>query len=152
MKNNKGFTFIELIIAVGLLAIVVFALLGLYDFGNRTFMQQSSEIVAETEIRDAMELMLTECRKASVYNATDDTIRVGNNIISFKEEDKKLIMTRRDLATNTTSQTVLSYNISSVTFDVKNDKIDIAIMSDKLNAKDENIYLESVYNIRKDFD
>ena len=152
MKNNKGFTFIELIIAVGLLAIVVFALLGLYDFGNRTFVQQSSEIVAETEIRDAMELMLTECRKASVYNATDDTIRVGNNIISFKEEDKKLIMTRRDLATNTTSQTVLSYNISSVTFDVKNDKIDIVIMSDKLNTKDENIYLESVYNIRKDFD
>ena len=152
MKNNKGFTFIELIIAVGLLAIVVFALLGLYDFGNRAFVQQSSEIVAETEIRDAMELILTECRKASVYNATDDTIRVGNNIISFKEEDKKLIMTRRDLATNTTSQTVLSYNISSVTFDVKNDKIDIAIMSDKLNAKDENIHLESVYYIRKDFD
>jgi type II secretory pathway pseudopilin PulG len=152
MKNNKGFTYIELIIAVGLLAIVVFALLGLYDFGNRTFIQQSSEIVTETEVRDAMDLMLTECRKASVYNATDDTIRVGNNIISFKEKDKQLIMTKRDLVTNTISETVLCYNISSVTFDVKNDKIDLGIYAETKNAKNDNISLESVYNIRKDYD
>ncbi len=151
-KNRKGFTLLELLIALALLTVVVFMLLSLFDFGSKTFIQQSDEITASAEIENAMDRILTELRKAARYNTESNQI-VGSrydSVIRLDGSTLKMIRTYHNSGER--YEIVLCYDISSITFDMESDKIKIGIYSNKKNSKGEYIKLESEYFLRQNYE
>lgn len=96
IKNNNGYTFIEIIIAVALFAFVMTIALNIFQSVNRS---QKSAMAAQTiqeNLRYALEVMSKEIRQAArsdtscwasaqnrVYN--QGTIGSNNNVLFFKK-------------------------------------------------------------------
>lgn len=146
--EKKGFTLLELLIVIGLLAAVVLTIYSLYEFGTKTFMQQTNEITVGTELRDAMDLILMECRKGQRFSNDDRSITTKDNIVTFELDDKLLKMIKTDRSTGERTETVLCYSVSSFRFDVGTKKIDIAICSDVKDSKGNEMLLEATHFIR----
>ncbi len=151
VKDKKGFTLPELLIATALLGIVILAIYGIYDFGTKNFIQQTDEITVSTELRNAMDMILTECRKGLTYQDSDDTIVNTANTVAFVVEDNTLKMVKTNRMTLDQTKTVLGYDVSSIDFDVHDHRIDIKLTSTKKDSKGRNIVLESVYYIRPNY-
>ena len=150
LKNTKGFTLIELLIALSLLVVVCFTLFSLYEYGTRVFYKENDEIVVQTEIRNAMERIVTECRKASDYYK--DTGKLGFSdlhTVSFKLENNSLYMV--EVYGTTESQIYLAGDVKSFKFDISDDDIQIGIYSLINDSEGKQIYLESTYYIRKNY-
>ncbi len=147
-KNQKGFTLLELLIALGLLAAVVLTIYSMYDFGTKTFIQQTEEITTGTELRDAMDLIIMECRKGQSFSAENKSITTKDYIVTFKLDGTTFKMIKTDRDTTAKSSTILCYNVSSYKFDVGSKKIDIAIYSDVKDSGGKEMFLEATHFIR----
>ncbi len=151
IKDKRGFTLPELMISIALLGIVILAMYGIYDFGTKNFIQQTDELTVSTELRNAMDMILTECRKGFTYQDSDDTIVYPSETVAFEVEDNVLKMIRTNRTTLERTEAILGYDVSSVDFDVHDHKIDIKITSVKKDSRGRNITLESVYYIRPNY-
>ncbi|MCR5585134.1 MAG: prepilin-type N-terminal cleavage/methylation domain-containing protein [Lachnospiraceae bacterium] len=147
-SDKKGFTLIELLIALSLLVAVVFVLYRFLEVGNKTFNQQTSEITAANEMRDAMDIILLECRKGYTYSAADKSITCKTYVVTFRLEGNTFKMIKTDRTTSVETETILGYDISSFTFDVGAERINIALYSDVKDLSGNNLKIESVYYMR----
>ncbi len=150
IRKNKGFTLIELLMALALLAMLILVLYRFFEFGHKTLNQQSNEIVVTGELRNAMDLILSECRKGITFSNADKSITCKNYIVTFRLEDNVLKMIKTNRQSLTESVTILSYSVKSISFDVDSHNVKILIRSNVKNSKGEEIFLESVYYKRTD--
>jgi prepilin-type N-terminal cleavage/methylation domain-containing protein len=147
-RKIKGFTLIELLFTIALLVVVIMAILGLYDVGTRTFRQQSAQIVAENELRDAMDIILMECRRGRSYSNADHSITCSDHKDTFRVDGTVLKMIQTDTDTLDTTEVILGYDVSSISFDVGAQNIEIKIYSTVKDAKGDIIFVEAVYYMR----
>jgi len=148
IRNKKGFTLLELLIAIGLLVVVVLTIYSLYEFGTKTFRQQTNEITTGTELRDAMDLILMECRKGHEFSSENQSITAKDYIVTFKLNNNTLKMIKTDKSTGVKNETVLGYSVSSFRFDIGSKKIDIAIHSNVKDSKGNEMFVEATHFIR----
>ncbi len=147
-NKTKGFTLIELVIAIALLAVVVMAIYAIYDTGTKTFRSQSSQIVAENELRDAMDRILLECRKGTSFSNTNKSITCSGYVDTFRLDGTTLKMIQTDIATSAVTEVILGYDVSSIVFDVGTENINIKIYSSIKDAKGDTILVEAIYYMR----
>ncbi len=147
-RKTKGFTLVELLITIALLAVVVMAILAIYDVGTKTFRQQSAQIVAENELRDAMDIILLECRRGRAYSDANKSIICSDHIDTFRIDGTVLKMIQTNIATSIDTEVILGYDVASIYFDVGEENIEIKIYSTVKNAKGDTIFVEAVYYMR----
>lgn len=84
LNNRKGFTLIELVIAMAVLAILGGAIAGVLHTGLRSYSRISESMYTETEARTALSLVTVQIRQ---HDATDAiTVDGANNIIRLKDD------------------------------------------------------------------
>ena len=146
IKNKtKGFTLIELVITIGLLMVAVLVIYTIYDTGTKTFRSQSSQIVAENELRDSMDRILLECRKGISYSDIDKSITCTDYVDTFRIDGTTLKMIQTDRTTSAVTEVILGYDVASMDFDVDTENIKIKLYSSIKDAKGDTIMVEAVY-------
>ncbi len=89
-KTNRGFTLVELLVAMTMGLVVLAAVLQIFVSQNRTSAVQQEVLYAQQNVRAAMDLMVRETRNAgydpqdngfnAIQTATSDSIRVLSNL------------------------------------------------------------------------
>ncbi len=89
-KDNRGFTLVELLVAMALGLVVLGAVLKVFVSQNRTNAAQQEVAYAQQNVRAAMDLMAREIRNAgydpqdngfdAIKTATSNTIRILSNL------------------------------------------------------------------------
>ena len=80
LKNNKGFSLIELMVVVGILSFVVIGGVTFFTGGARSWISGQNQLKAQREARMAVDIMVKEIREGkSVVTGSDDS----GVIISF---------------------------------------------------------------------
>ena len=124
MKNNKGMTLIELIVALGMAGAVLLLAGTLLLFGNRNFSRQTDKIDIQSRARYSMDYLTREIRKASDVKVNEE----GNIIIvdssgiesEIKIEDNSLYKNSQKIATGIESLTISQdENEIKITIDIK---------------------------------
>lgn len=85
IRNNRGgFTLIELVIAMAVLAILGGAIAGVLQTGLRSYSRISESMYTETEARTALSLVTVQIRQHDATGAI--TVDGANNIIRLKDD------------------------------------------------------------------
>ncbi|WP_105615099.1 prepilin-type N-terminal cleavage/methylation domain-containing protein [Vallitalea okinawensis] len=87
-KNEKGFTLIELITVMALIAIVGTLILRLISFGGQQFHNISDAIGGRSEGNFALNFITTEIKRNDVSNAIALRTKSGNDILEIKSENE----------------------------------------------------------------
>lgn len=77
IKNKKGFTLIELMVVITILGFVILGLVSFFAGGTRSWITGQSQITAQRNARQAMDLMIKEIREGEKLLSGSD----GNTII-----------------------------------------------------------------------
>jgi len=100
-NNRRGFTLIELVVAIGILVMVLSFIFSSLFFGMKTFSKSDSQYQLQSELRFAADFIVKELRNASVLTLLDSFVKeqgyhyiyVNNNnqlIYEFNTEKKQL--------------------------------------------------------------
>jgi prepilin-type N-terminal cleavage/methylation domain-containing protein len=118
MKNNKGFTLIELITALAIFSILATLTFSVLIYSNKSFNNQVSDIENLTNVRNGISYITREIRKAN-------TIEVTNNILTLDGTN----VYRSENNTITKNGTVIIPKIYQLNIVKAGSKIDIEIIS-----------------------
>jgi len=78
LKNENGFSLIELMVVVAVLSIVILGLVTFFTAGTRSWVAGQSQLKAQREARQTMDRMVREIRhgQSATLNSTDESITV----------------------------------------------------------------------------
>lgn len=65
IKNNKGLTLVEVLVATALTVLVIAVIFSLYLFGNRSFAKSRNQYDIQSDVRLAMDAIVKELRFAT---------------------------------------------------------------------------------------
>ena len=71
--NNKGFTLIEMMVVVVILGLIVLGLVTFFTGGAKSWVAGQSQLEAQRNARQAMDIMVREIREASEVTTNNDT-------------------------------------------------------------------------------
>ena len=151
LKNN-GFTLLELLITIGLLGLVVLTVYSMYEFGQKTFRHESDEVVANTELRNAMDILISDCRKTLSFIPGEKKLMLSDRSEQPKLENGTLKLVSTYITDGRMSETILCYDVKEFVFDISGGEVSIRIVSKIKDSSGQNIFQEAVYYIRKDYD
>jgi prepilin-type N-terminal cleavage/methylation domain-containing protein len=78
LQNKKGFSLIELMVVVVILGLMVLGLVTFFTGGARSWVSGQSQLQAQREARQAMDIMVREIREGkNVISGSDTTITVS---------------------------------------------------------------------------
>lgn len=81
IKNNKGITLVELIVALAIFSIIISLTFSMLLSGNRTFNMQIDDVEDFSSVRNGMDYITREIRKADKVDV------LLNNILKLNETD-----------------------------------------------------------------
>ena len=84
MANRRGFTLVELLVALVLLAIVGGAIIKLMASSQRLSRQQSEQVLLQANVRSGALLVPTELRELSVSAAGTDIVSMAASNITYR--------------------------------------------------------------------
>jgi len=76
IKNKKGFSLIELMAVVVILGLMVLGLVTFFTGGARSWISGQSQLEAQRNARQAMDIMVREIREGKSYSGTATSITV----------------------------------------------------------------------------
>jgi prepilin-type N-terminal cleavage/methylation domain-containing protein len=79
---NKGFTLIELVIAIAVGSLIMLAVYGTVNMSQHSSSSIERRVIAQQDVRGALDLMALEIRMASYNQSLDNTIWRAPNCIS----------------------------------------------------------------------
>lgn len=71
LKSQKGYTLLELLVTIGLLAVVCLCAYKVFDFTHKTYKAQAAQSNASGDLRGTMDMILTELRKSGARCVND---------------------------------------------------------------------------------
>lgn len=95
IKNNRGFTIIELVVALAILA-AIFSLVGpFFITGIQQFQESNSRVIDQANLRKIMASVSREVRDATELTITDNgqTVTIDGNIYTYNATDETLVKT-----------------------------------------------------------
>jgi len=76
LQNKKGFSLIELMVVVVILGLMVLGLVTFFTGGARSWISGQSQLEAQRNARQAMDIMVREIREGKSYSGTTSSITV----------------------------------------------------------------------------
>ena len=76
IKNKKGFSLIELMAVVVILGLMVLGLVTFFTGGARSWISGQSQLEAQRNARQAMDIMVREIREGKSYSSTTSSVTV----------------------------------------------------------------------------
>jgi len=76
LSNKKGFSLIELMVVVVILGLMVLGLVTFFTGGARSWISGQSQLEAQRNARQAMDIMVREIREGKSYSSTTSSITV----------------------------------------------------------------------------
>jgi len=76
ISNKKGFSLIELMVVVVILGLIVLGLVTFFTGGARSWISGQSQLEAQRNARQAMDIMVREIREGESYSGTTSSITV----------------------------------------------------------------------------
>jgi len=76
ISNKKGFSLIELMVVVVILGLMVLGLVTFFTGGARSWISGQSQLEAQRNARQAMDIMVREIREGKSYSGTTSSITV----------------------------------------------------------------------------
>lgn len=73
IKNQKGFSLIEMMVVVVILGLIVLGLVTFFTGGAKSWVAGQSQLTAQRNARQAMDIMVREIREASEITTKNDT-------------------------------------------------------------------------------
>jgi len=78
IKNQKGFSLIEMMVVVVILGLIVLGLVTFFTGGTKSWVAGQSQLKAQREARQAIDRMVREIREASEVTTNTDTKIIFN--------------------------------------------------------------------------
>ena len=102
--NDRGFTLVELLVMLAVLAVILAAVLALQQQGQATLMIQAAKIEAQQNSRVALDLMTRELRSATAVTAiaASDLTFVDQNTITIRYQLNSTNLDRTENGVTTT--------------------------------------------------
>lgn len=137
MKNNKGFTLVELLVTIAILSLVMVEIFSMMQNSSKLYMNGTYEVALQTEaqqIIQQMENLLIDANSSVSANydasVSSDIIVVSNNdaryTIALKKDDPNvpygdLLMTKEDFVGGTTvTDLPMAENVESISLNMVN--------------------------------
>lgn len=155
MRDNKGLTLIELVVAIAIISSIIMAISSFYISGVKGFARETTTASNQTEVRRVSNEIAREIRRASVVNFSFGTIRLrypdDKGIWYYLSEntliaDYGLYTSETNMDTDYTS--ILSDRIGSFNVNKVGDNITITIESIE-NSEGETYKLVTELYLRK---
>lgn len=145
LKNERGVTLIEVIVAFALLTMILLLISNVHLSGQRQFTDQTEQIDGQANVRLAFKWMTTDVRKyGNVHdvNEVQSSMKVGDISYTYSKADKTIL---RDGA-------VIAENIDSfrMEYDEAQEKLTLTIKNAETpHQKDLSKEFKTVIYIRK---
>jgi len=143
IKDKKGFSLIEMMVVVVILGLIVLGLVTFFTGGAKSWVAGQSQLEAQRNARQAMDIMVREIREASEITTTNDTEIIFDTPwvtgITYK------------LLNNTINRNniPLINNVSNLDFDYPSlSKVHILLEIDVDNDENPDITLDTDVNLR----
>ena len=121
INNVRGFTLTELIGAIAIMGIVIIAVFSVFSFGIKNFTMQADSIDHQSNLRQAMNYITKEIRKADGESKDDNILTITKDGI-----DDEYKLDGHILKKNTDQ---LAQDIQSFQVETDGDKVKITITS-----------------------
>jgi prepilin-type N-terminal cleavage/methylation domain-containing protein len=148
IKNKKGFSLIEMMVALGILSLIIIGLVTFFAGGTRAWVTGQYQLEAQRNARLSMDRMVREIREADYIRNSSLSSSVdfhtpfhGNISYSLSGNDLK-----RD--SNTVINNVLTLDFSY--FDNSDTKLDTFPLSDEDASKISKVHIDFQVDVDKD--
>jgi len=74
--NQKGFSLIEMMVVVAILGLIILGLVAFFTGGARSWISGQSQLEAQRNARQAMDIMVREIREGKSYSSTTSSVTV----------------------------------------------------------------------------
>ena len=74
--NQKGFSLIEMMVVVVILGLIILGLVAFFTGGARSWISGQSQLEAQRNARQAMDIMVREIREGKSYSSTTSSVTV----------------------------------------------------------------------------
>ena len=125
IKNQKGFSLIEMMVVVVILGLIVLGLVTFFTGGTKSWVAGQSQLAAQRNARQAIDRMVREIRESKNVTNGSDNISITVNIPNF--DDKGII----------TSYNSVTYSLSGG-ITIKRDNV--LLINDVLKKENEAIF------------
>lgn len=129
MKNNKGYTLVELLLAVAILAIVMIQVFNIIFSSTRLYTKGSQEITLQTDAQQVIKLfeeLAMDCDGSVSYDGSN-TISINNNAVYHSSYDIVLdpshnlyLKVKENGSGNVLSYELMAENVASIALDTSN--------------------------------
>ncbi|GAH70515.1 unnamed protein product [marine sediment metagenome] len=148
VNNKKGFSLIEMMVALGILSLIIIGLVTFFAGGTRAWVTGQYQLEAQRNARLSMDRMVREIREADYIKYTSTSILIdfhtpfhGNISYSLSDNDLK-----RD--SNTVINNVLTLDFSY--FDNSDTELDTFPLSDEDASKISKVHIDFQVDVDKD--
>ncbi|RKY55249.1 MAG: hypothetical protein DRP89_03695 [Candidatus Neomarinimicrobiota bacterium] len=143
ISNKKGFSLIEMMVVVVILGLIVLGLVTFFTGGAKSWVAGQSQLEAQRNARQAMDIMIREIREASEVTTKNDTKIIFDTpwVTGITYELLSNTISRNNIP--------LINNVSNLDFDYPNlSKVHILLEIDVDNDENPDITLDTDVNLR----
>jgi len=152
ISNKKGFSLIELMVVVAILGLMVLGLVTFFTGGVRSWISGQSQLEAQRNARQAMDIMVREIREGKSYSGTTSSIIVDIPALGLGSAYSvtfKLSGTVIEREVNSVSSTLIN-NVKTLSFSASTDssKVHVILEVDVDADGNPDITLDTDVNLR----
>ncbi|MHA1585177.1 MAG: PilW family protein [Promethearchaeota archaeon] len=143
ISNKKGFSLIEMMVVVVILGLIVLGLVTFFTGGAKSWVAGQSQLEAQRNARQAMDIMVREIREASEVTTKNDTKIIFDTpwVTGITYELLSNTISRNNIP--------LINNVSNLDFDYPSlSKVHILLEIDVDNDENPDITLDTDVNLR----
>jgi len=151
IKNQKGFSLIEMMVVVVVLGVIVLALVTFFTGGTKSWVSGQYQLTAQRNARQAMDRMVREIREGNNFaiGAGNDSVTI-NYLSSFDKDPVtyKLSGTVIEREVNSVSNPLIN-NVKTLLFtSTDSSKVHVILEVDVDNDENPDITLDTDVNLR----
>jgi len=145
--KNKGFSLIEMMVVVVILGLIVLGLVTFFTGGARSWISGQSQLEAQRNARQAMDIMVREIREGKSYSGTTSSVTV--DIPALGSETAHTVTYNLAGTTINRDSNPLISNVKTLSFDSTDpSKVHIILEVDVDNDENPDITLDTDVNLR----
>jgi Tfp pilus assembly protein PilW len=139
IRSSKGFSIVELLIAIGLSSLVVTAVFMVYFSGTKAWNRAENQMEVQQNLRIAMNTLSTEVRKADFFEIKQDNREITLTYPDGSSKSYSFHPASGEIRLSESSATV-AMHIKDCRFFYENGLINIEITTKEIEGIEERVY------------